>query len=165
MLKAYSRLCTYIYQVVLAVSAVLVLVMITASVLQVFSRYIMNSTFSWTDECARYCFIWFNLLGSGCLVRSKGHAIVDLFSARLKGTIKKVYEIIINILILYVGVILAKYGVALCKATIRQTSTALKLPIGLVYGALPILGILIILYQIEAIWSLTAVRRGVKEGV
>ena len=56
----------------------------------------------------------------------------------------------------YMGIILAKYGLALCKVTMRQTSTALKLPIGLVYGALPVLGMLILIYEVEAIWCILA---------
>lgn len=151
MLKVYRKICTGIYRIMIAACIILVIVMIVASGLQVFSRYVLNSTFSWTDECARYCFLWFNLIGSGCLVRSKGHAIVDLFSGKLTGNMKKAYNLFIHLLIFYMGMILAKYGWALCKATMRQTSTALKLPIGLVYGALPILGFLILLYEIESI--------------
>ncbi len=62
----------------------------------------------------------------------------------------------IHLLIFYMGIILAKYGLALCKVTMRQTSTALKLPIGLVYGALPVLGMLILIYEVEAIWCILA---------
>lgn len=165
MLKAYSKICTCIYRGMMTVSILFVIMMIVASGLQVFSRYVLNSTFSWTDECARYCFMWFNLIGAGCLVRSRGHAVVDLFSGKLSGNMKILYNLTIHVLIFYMGVILAKYGLALCRVTMRQTSTALKLPIGIVYGALPILGGLILLYQIEAIWTvLSGVRRG-KEGI
>jgi len=135
---------------------VFVVAMMVSSGLQVFSRYVLNSTFSWTDECSRYCFIWFNLLGAGCLVRTRGHAVVDLFSSKLPDNIKKLYNLIINFLIFYMGIILAKYGWTLCNATMRQTSTALKLPMGLVYGAIPVLGISILIYQIEAIWGIVA---------
>ena len=156
MLRAYRKICTWIYRIMIAVCIVLVILMIVASGLQVFSRYVLNSTFSWTDECARYCFLWFNLIGSGCLVKSKGHAIVDLFSGKLKGNTKRIYNLAIHLLIFYMGIILAKYGLALCKVTMRQTSTALKLPIGLVYGALPVLGMLILIYEVEAIWCILA---------
>ena len=156
MLRAYRKTCTWIYRIMIAVCIVLVILMIVASGLQVFSRYVLNSRFSWTDECARYCLLWFNLIGSGCLVKSKGHAIVDLFSGKLKGNTKRIYNLAIHLLIFYMGIILAKYGLALCKVTMRQTSTALKLPIGLVYGALPVLGMLILIYEVEAIWCILA---------
>lgn len=99
MLRAYRKICTWIYRIMIAVCIVLVILMIVASGLQVFSRYVLNSTFSWTDECARYCFLWFNLIGSGCLVKSKGHAIVDLFSGKLKGNTKRIYNLAIHLLI------------------------------------------------------------------
>ena len=54
MLRAYRKICTWIYRIMIAVCIVLVILMIVASGLQVFSRYVLNSTFSWTDECARY---------------------------------------------------------------------------------------------------------------
>ena len=108
MLRAYRKICTWIYRIMIAVCIVLVILMIVASGLQVFSRYVLNSTFSWTDECARYCFLWFNLIGSGCLVKSKGHAIVDLFSGKLKGNTKRIYNLAIHLLIFYMGIIHAK---------------------------------------------------------
>lgn len=163
MLKAYSKICTCIYRAVITVSIAFMVIMIIASSLQVFSRYVLNNTFSWTDECARYCFVWFNLLGAGCLVRTKGHAVVDLFSQKLGGGARKIYGILINLFILYMGLVLIKYGSALCSTTMRQRTTALKLPMGLVYGALPVLGVLILIYQIEAVWKL-AVQSKTNEG-
>lgn len=165
MQKKYSNICTYIYRFVIAICIILVIVMMAASGLQVFSRYVLNSTFSWTDECSRYCFIWFNLLGAGCLVRSHGHAVVDLFSDKLPEKVRKVYHLFVNSMIFYMGIILTKFGWGLCRATMRQTSTALKLPMGLVYGALPVLGTLILIYQVETIWELLVNSSKRKEGV
>ena len=56
MLRAYRKICTWIYRIMIAVCIVLVILMIVASGLQVFSRYVLNSTFSWTDECVKILF-------------------------------------------------------------------------------------------------------------
>ena len=154
MLRAYRKICTWIYRIMIAVCIVLVILMIVASGLQVFSRYVLNSTFSWTDECARYCFLWFNLIGSGCLVKSKGHAIVDLFSGKLKGNTKRIYNLAIHLLIFYMGILLCPNTGWPCVRSpcARPLQPCQSCLIGLVYGALPVLGMLILIYEVEAIW-------------
>ena len=45
---------------------------------------------AWTEECARYLFIYVVLLGSSVLVKNDAHVIVDLLVSKLTGTAKNV---------------------------------------------------------------------------
>ncbi|RKJ50205.1 TRAP transporter small permease [bacterium 1XD42-54] len=148
-LKYWDKFCALLSKAAFVFCMVLLVLMTTASAMQVITRYILNNTLSWTDECARYCFIWLNLIGAGCLVYSGGHAIVDLFSKKLKGNVKKVYTFLINAGIAYIGLVLLRYGFALCQATMKQKSTAMKIPMGLIYSVVPVCGVLIIIFEIS----------------
>lgn len=69
-LKYWDKFCALLSKAAFVFCMVLLVLMTTASAMQVITRYILNNTLSWTDECARYCFIWLNLIGAGCLVYS-----------------------------------------------------------------------------------------------
>jgi len=153
-MKYYNKLCEAICRGIMAICAALALVLLISSFLQVFSRYVIGSAITWTDECARYCYIWLDILGAAVLVYRGGHAVVDLLSKKLKGPARKVYDTFCFIVLGYMGVIFAVFGYRLCQVTISQTSPALKLPMGLVYGVLPISGILIGFFTVNRVLNL-----------
>ena len=148
----------------MAFCAVLALICLISSFLQVFSRYILGSSFTWTDECSRYCYIWLDLLGSAVLVYRGGHAAVDLFSKKIGGVSKKIYDTLVYLFLGYVGVIFAVFGYKLSTVTFAQTSPALKLSMGLVYGVLPVSGVLIGFFVINRILNVWLIAKETEEG-
>ena len=53
-------------------------VMIVTCTLQVLSRYVLDHPFSWTEEVARFSFIWWSFLGAAYVVRLNGHLGMDI---------------------------------------------------------------------------------------
>lgn len=153
-MKYYNRACGLLSRVILVICSILLVVMLCCSALQVFSRYFLGNSFTWTEESARYCFIWLDMLGAAVLVYKGGHATVDLFSHKLHGTGKKVYQTVIYFAVFYVAVIFIRYGLELSKLTFKQTSSSLKLPMGLVYGIIPVCGVMICLFVINLVLNL-----------
>ena len=149
----------------MALCAVLALVLLISSFLQVFSRYVIGNAITWTDECARYCYIWLDILGAAVLVYQGGHAVVDILSKKLKGLAKKIHDTFCYVVLGYMGVIFAAFGYKLCQVTIAQKSPALKLPMGLVYGVLPICGVLIGLFTVNRVLNLWIQSKHEEEGM
>ena len=58
----------------MGVSVILLIVVIVATTIQVFTRYIMNASLSGTDEVARFAFVWMSMLGASICVRTYGHS-------------------------------------------------------------------------------------------
>jgi TRAP-type transport system small permease protein len=52
--------------------------------LQFFSRYILNSSFSWTEEIARYGLMILAFVGGAVVTRKKGQIAVELVSNVMK---------------------------------------------------------------------------------
>ncbi len=150
-MKHFNRVCDLICSGILGLCSLLVVIMLCCSALQVFSRYVMGSSFTWTEETARYCFIWLDLLGASVLVYRGGHAVVDLFSSKLHDLTKKVYQTVVYASMFYVGVIFARYGLALSARTFGQTSPSLKLSMGVVYGVIPLCGVLVCIFIINRV--------------
>ncbi|MDT8861478.1 TRAP transporter small permease [Alkalihalobacillus sp. MEB130] len=115
-------------------------IMVVAIGLQVFMRYVMGASLSWSEELARYCFIWLVYLGISYGVKKQRHIKVDLVLLLLKDKGKVILNIISNLIFLSfaIFVMIYGYGIASKLLTWGQTSPALQLPMGLVYMATPI---------------------------
>lgn len=123
-------------------------VMIVACVLQVFTRYVLNTSLSWTEELARYMFIWSNLLGAAICVRWGSHATVtavfDLFPAR----VQRALRILIQAVVAGLSLLLAIYGFRVAYVTRIETSPALKISMSLINAAVPVSGILMVVFSV-----------------
>jgi len=69
---------------------------------QVFSRFVLNSPSSFTDELARYLMIWLSLLGAAFVSGKNKHIGLDIIPSRsspaTRKKLKKLVEIIVILL-------------------------------------------------------------------
>jgi TRAP-type C4-dicarboxylate transport system permease small subunit len=107
---------------------------------QVFMRYVLQDSLSWSEELARYCFIWLVYLGISLGAKKKRHMSVDIAFLAFKDQGKIILSMIGNLLFLAFAlfVIINGYQVTIKLLTWGQSSPALNLPVGLVYLAGPI---------------------------
>ncbi len=155
-MNVLDKISTWVNRIVMGVVLAFLAVMLAASTVQVVSRYVFNSSIVWTEELARYCFIWLNMLGVSVLVKNGGHAVVDLFSKKLKGSAKKVYQAVIRLAMLYIGVIFVRFGYQLVTVVAKQKSPAMHISMGLVYSSVMVCGVLVCLHMINALVQLLA---------
>lgn len=137
--------------------AFLMAIMLLSVCWQVFSRYVLSSPSSFTDELARYLLIWIGLLGGAYASGQGMHLAIDLLPAKLTGKPKQLLQIFIHFLvILFVIGTLVIGGIRLVYITysLGQTSAAMQIPLAYVYIILPISGFLIIAYKINDIFAL-----------
>ena len=127
--------------------------MITLVVLWgVFTRYALGSQASWSEELARFLLVWIGLLGAAYASGQKMHLAIDLLSPSLSVHGQKNIQTLISILIIvFVLAVMIVGGIRLIYITfyLEQTSAALQLPMGVLYGVIPLSGILIIYYKLN----------------
>ncbi|WP_303042980.1 TRAP transporter small permease [Enterocloster bolteae] len=111
---------------------------IVASTLQVFTRYILNASLTGTEEFARYCFVWMNMLGASICVRYGSHAVVSILDSKLHGKKKYIHEAAIQMLIMALSIILFVKGFRMIGYTIAQPSPTLRIPMGFIYASVPV---------------------------
>lgn len=128
---------TYLEECFLVVLSSVMVVVIAA---QVFMRYILTYSLPWSEELARYCFIWIVYIGISYGIKRQRHIKVDILLLVLKGKAKIVLHIIANLIFFAFAcfVVIYGYDVAARLLQFGQTSPALNLPIGLVYLATPV---------------------------
>ena len=131
--------CSEIIDLIFMPVAMGLLVMLAVScIIQVVSRYVFNASLGWTEEVARYCFIWVNMLGASILVKRKGHATIDFLVANLKGVKKQIHRTLICGLTLFVAGVLIYQSFLLMPVVMHQSSPATGISMLYVYLAVPV---------------------------
>ncbi len=112
-----------------------------ACAMQVFSRYVLNSSFAWTEETARFAFATMGMLGAPVALRKGMHVNVDILETRLRGRALLVQRLILNALLFLAALILLRYGMTLFLAIGGSYSPAVKIPMQAIYFSVPLSGL------------------------
>lgn len=114
--------------------------MVFVIALQVFMRFIIGSSLTWSEELARYCFIWLVYIGISYGVKKQRHIKVDIALLALKDRGKIILGIIANLTFLTFAIFIIFNGYKLSSELLSwgQTSPALGFPMGVVYLATPV---------------------------
>ncbi|WP_163517496.1 TRAP transporter small permease [Gelidibacter japonicus] len=137
------------------VLALIMGIMVINVLWQVFTRFVMGSPSSFTDELARYLMIWVGVLGAAYISGKRMHVAIDILPNRLSKEKQVQLKKFVNfIIILFCFGALVVGGLRLVYITyiLDQHSPALQIPLALVYLIIPISGILIIYYKISDIY-------------
>lgn len=131
---------------------VLMAIMVIAVSWQVFSRYILQASSSFTEEIARYLLIWIGILGAAYIAGQQQHLSIDILAPKLSPKNRIKLRTGINVLIILFCVFVLVIGGAnmvYLNYLLGQTSAALNIPLGAVYTVIPFSGILIIIYKVN----------------
>ncbi len=134
------------------ICVVLLSLLVLDVVWQVFTRFVMSSPSSFTDEMAGYLLIWVGLLGAAYVTGQREHLAIDLLIQKSKGKRKQML-IATTFLVVFV---FALFALVIGGGWLMYTrflwnvkSAALGLPLGCVYFVLPLAGIFIMYYAMD----------------
>jgi TRAP-type C4-dicarboxylate transport system permease small subunit len=116
---------------------------------QVFARYVLNDTPTWTESVALLLMGWFILLGAAVGVREGYHLGLDILLHIAPPSVTRLMRYISDLVIAIFGGGMLWYGLALAQGTWTATLPALGLPGGVVYIPVFIGGALFILFSLE----------------
>ena len=128
----------------------LMIVLVLDVTWQVVARYLIGEASSFSEEVARFLLIWIGLLGAAYAYRKKMHLAFDYFTEKAEGRILKWMNLLIHFVIaLFSLLVLVLGGFYLVFITweLNQVSASLQIPLAVVYTALPLSGLLILLYS------------------
>lgn len=113
-------------------------------VLQVFFRYVLGNSLSWSEELARYLFIWMIYIGISYGVKMDKHICVDAVYTIMPKGAKKWYAIVAYALFLLFAVAIVYFGILVVGMQISsgQVSPAMGMPMQYVYAA-PVVGMIL----------------------
>ena len=150
--KIYQNTNRIIEVVLIAIFALLVLDVLW----QVFGRYVLGQSFSFTEEFARFALIWLSILGAAYLNGKREHLSMDFLLQKLSPEkMAKRMQIIEIFMFVFALVVMVIGGGNLVYTTLYlgQVSPAMHVSLGYVYSIVPISGLLIMFYSIYNINS------------
>lgn len=131
-------------------TAFLFSVLVIAVVWQVFSREVLQSPSTWTEELAKYTFVWTSLVAAALVFGERGHIAVSFVVELLPRTLRKIVAVWVQLLVLAFAVFVLILGGAYgAQNAWLQNLTALPLNIGHTYIVMPIAGAFIAFYAIH----------------
>jgi TRAP-type C4-dicarboxylate transport system permease small subunit len=110
--------------------------------LQVFTRYVLNDPLSWTEEVARYLYVYIVFLGASAAISDRTHVGIDYFAKMLPVVVQWTLSVAINLLILGALGLLTYWG---WRAAMRQWNMpmmVLDIPYTWVYLVVPVTAVL-----------------------
>ena len=133
------------------VAVILLVAMLVVLTGQVIGRYCFSQSNSWSEESARYMYIWFILITGSLASYENIHIKIDmainLFPKKMRPWIECLGLIIFIAYAAVVAVLGGKY--ALNMAKMGQKSLGLNLPMVYVYAAIPICHVLMGIRSIQ----------------
>ena len=108
--------------------------------LQIFSRFTaLIPSYIWTEEMARFFFIWMIMIGSMVGIRDSAHFDVDLWP-ELKPRANSLLRIVANLFVLVVALVFIWYGIKFVQFGWSQSSELAELPMPFIFLAWPLAG-------------------------
>lgn len=130
----------------------LVLLMAAMSVLiavQVFMRYVLNNSLTWSEELARYMFIWATYIGAAYGVKTKAHVGVTLLTDKFPEAFRHVFNLLSYLIFIVFAIFIAwnSYFMIMKILKLNQLSSSLHIPMAYVYMG-PFIGFLLIIFRL-----------------
>ena len=127
-------------------------VMVLNVLWQVFTRFVVGTPSSFTDELARYLMIWIGVLGAAYVSGRNMHVAIDVLPSRASTqNQKKISKVVYIVIILFsiTALVIGGFRLVYISYLLGQHSPALQIPLAIVYLVIPISGLLIIYYKIS----------------
>ena len=134
--------------------------MVAATLAQVVFRYVLGAPLPWSEELARYCFVWIVFLGGAIGLERGIHLGVDIFVNLLPPRLRTRLDILSNALIgcFAAAVVYASFPVI--GMNLLQHSPAMGVQMSWIYIAIPTSMALIIVIIVERIVNILRSRAG-----
>jgi TRAP-type C4-dicarboxylate transport system permease small subunit len=115
--------------------------------LQVLFRYVFNNSLSWSEELAKFIFIWITFLGAAICFRDRIHLKVDFLVSKLPDKYRVLLEITNTLLITVFSGIMSIIGFLWVINVSGTLSPAIGLPLNIVfYAAYPVSAVFTFIY-------------------
>jgi TRAP-type C4-dicarboxylate transport system permease small subunit len=119
--------------------------------MQVILRYVFGSPMTWSEELARYLFIWCAFLGWVIASRKNGHLAMTFLAERLPAPAQRALSAAIHLATVFFAWILGSRGWRLVTNNWDVDNVAVPLSLGAVYLIVPLASLAIAAYALAAL--------------
>jgi TRAP-type transport system small permease protein len=128
-------------------------VMISVILVQVFFRYVLNAAMPWPEELTIFLLSWMTFIGSGIALKNWQHIGITLFANMLPRTYRQYLSILVKITVLFCAVFLTYTGVILVQKSTHMVSDALRISMVWPRLSLPVGGGIMVIHSINMLFK------------
>ncbi len=150
-MRATSKLTRRAADALLAVAAAGLIVMTLIVGWQVFGRYVVGESPSWTEELSLTLMIWYVSLAAAAGVRDGFHIRIVAFENLFDGKVRRGIQSVADAIVALLGLAMLIWSGELVVRTWPHVIPSLGLPRGLAYLGMPVAGALIFLFSLERV--------------
>jgi C4-dicarboxylate transporter DctQ subunit len=104
---------------------------------QVICRYLLGASLTWSEEASRYLLIWITFLGGSTAFKRGLHTGFDAVARALSPEARRAARLATLLAIVIFLLIVGLKAIQLSLFNMAQRSPAMRLPMGIVYLAIP----------------------------
>jgi TRAP-type transport system small permease protein len=129
------------YRLLSGLLVITVAILVIPVSLQIFSRFTeLIPSYIWTEEMARFLFIWMIMLGAMIGIRDGAHFDVDLWPP-LSPRKNALLRIVSNVFVLVFALVFVWYGIKFVQFGWHQDSELAELPMPFIFIGWPLAGL------------------------
>ncbi|WP_053360905.1 TRAP transporter small permease [Bacillus sp. FJAT-27251] len=122
-------------------------IFLAAILIQIASRH-LGIAIIWTEEVAKYSFIWSVFMGAAVMVNRREHFSFDFLSQKLEGKSKATLMTVIDSIVLLFSIALLYYGIVAVQNFWNYNWASIpSMKMGYVWISIPIMGASMALYS------------------
>jgi TRAP-type C4-dicarboxylate transport system permease small subunit len=118
---------------------------------QVFGRFVLNSSPSWTEQAAMILMIWYVFFAAAAGVWERFHIRIEILEQWLSARSRRNLRVAIHALVAGFGLVLLVYGAQLAWLVRDFVVPSLGISRGIAYLPIPLAGLLTIVFSIARI--------------
>ena len=151
-MKSLRNVLTKVLNVLAGVSFI---AMVLLTCWQVFTRYVLQNPSSWSEELVSYLFAWASLLGASLITGERGHMNIPILVDKMSPAVQKILGIFGELIAFAFSAIILVYGgIEISQLAMGQMTSSLGVAVGVFYVAMPVCGVINILYTILNIYDI-----------
>lgn len=117
---------------------------------QVIVRYVFNAPSTISEALSKYLFIWLVMIGGAYVFGLREHMDIGFLRDKLPGKARIMLHMINEfVIVVFALSVMVMGGYSGAMRQMIQVDAALEIPIGLIYMAIPIGGLLILFYFVH----------------
>ena len=148
MLEFIEKTCTVVNRVIEYSLFGLGFSMAILVAVQVFCRYVLNSSLFWSEELARYMLVWLSFLGATVAYYRNLHPGVDAFTSRISPEKQRITQLLVHATAMVLALVMVISGIQFAWFVRMQISPALAIPKWIILAVIPVSGGILFVYAL-----------------
>ena len=151
MLDTLNKIVQKTSRIVMFIIIAIGIFMLAIALLHIFSRYVLNSSLTWSEELLKILLVWFCLLSASYIAVRREHVSIVVFKQMFPKKVEHVMDISVQVLMLLASVVVFFIGILMIIRSGNRVTPALGFPYAVKYAAVSVSFVVMSLYELRNI--------------